>query len=137
MSTISHMQQELQLLESTATCAACPGWYTTAGMSSWTQTLLNLSSNDYLGLASDQGLAPNEFLRTLTPDTFCPPLSSRLLTGQLHRLRRAGSRTGTPFRHGSRTGVQQRVSCQHGHPARRKRCTDADTCRQARPCQPD
>lgn len=43
--------------------------------------MLNLSSNDYLGLASDRKLR-EEFLQTLTPDTFLPTSSSsRLLTG--------------------------------------------------------
>ena len=43
--------------------------------------MLNLSSNDYLGLAADRELR-EEFLRTLTPDTFLPTSSSsRLLTG--------------------------------------------------------
>ena len=43
--------------------------------------MLNLSSNDYLGLASDRALR-EEFLRTLTPGTFLPTSSSsRLLTG--------------------------------------------------------
>lgn len=45
------------------------------------QRMLNLSSNDYLGLAADRGLR-EEFLETLTPDTFLPTSSSsRLLTG--------------------------------------------------------
>ena len=43
--------------------------------------MLNLSSNDYLGLAADRELR-EEFLKTLTPDTFLPTSSSsRLLTG--------------------------------------------------------
>ena len=43
--------------------------------------MLNLSSNDYLGLAADRKLR-EEFLQTLTPDTFQPTSSSsRLLTG--------------------------------------------------------
>lgn len=43
--------------------------------------MLNLSSNDYLGLAADVKLR-EEFLRTLTPETFIPTSSSsRLLTG--------------------------------------------------------
>lgn len=43
--------------------------------------MLNLSSNDYLGLAADRELR-EEFLGTLTPDTFMPTASSsRLLTG--------------------------------------------------------
>ena len=45
------------------------------------QRMLNLSSNDYLGLANDISLR-EEFLRTLTPETFLPTSSSsRLLTG--------------------------------------------------------
>lgn len=45
------------------------------------QRMLNLSSNDYLGLATDSSLR-EEFLHTLTPDTFLPTSSSsRLLTG--------------------------------------------------------
>ncbi len=43
--------------------------------------MLNLSSNDYLGLANDVELR-REFLATLTPETFLPSASSsRLLTG--------------------------------------------------------
>lgn len=43
--------------------------------------MLNLSSNDYLGLTADRKLR-EEFLKTLTPDTFLPTSSSsRLLTG--------------------------------------------------------
>ena len=43
--------------------------------------MLNLSSNDYLGLADARDLR-EEFLATLTPDTFLPSSSSsRLLTG--------------------------------------------------------
>lgn len=45
------------------------------------QHMLNLSSNDYLGLAADRELR-EEFLQTLTPDNFLPTSSSsRLLTG--------------------------------------------------------
>ena len=43
--------------------------------------MLNLSSNDYLGLAANTDLR-REFLETLTPETFLPTSSSsRLLTG--------------------------------------------------------
>ena len=43
--------------------------------------MLNLSSNDYLGLATDKELR-KAFLETLTPETFQPSASSsRLLTG--------------------------------------------------------
>ena len=45
------------------------------------QRMLNLSSNDYLGLANDVSLR-EEFLKTITPETFLPSSSSsRLLTG--------------------------------------------------------
>ena len=45
------------------------------------QRMLNLSSNDYLGLANDVSLR-EEFLKTMTPETFLPTSSSsRLLTG--------------------------------------------------------
>lgn len=45
------------------------------------QRMLNLSSNDYLGLAANRGMR-EEFMRTLTPDLFLPSSSSsRLLTG--------------------------------------------------------
>ena len=45
------------------------------------QRMLNLSSNDYLGLADNLSLR-NDFLKTLTPQTFLPTSSSsRLLTG--------------------------------------------------------
>lgn len=45
------------------------------------QRMLNLSSNDYLGLANDLSLR-EEFLKTITPETFLPTSSSsRLLTG--------------------------------------------------------
>lgn len=45
------------------------------------QRMLNLSSNDYLGLSNDLSLR-NDFLETLTPQTFLPTSSSsRLLTG--------------------------------------------------------
>ena len=43
--------------------------------------MLNLSSNDYLGLGTDRKIR-EDFLQTLTPDSFLPTSSSsRLLTG--------------------------------------------------------
>ena len=46
------------------------------------QRMLNLSSNDYLGLANDLSLR-EEFLKNLTPESFLPTSSSsRLLTGK-------------------------------------------------------
>ena len=45
------------------------------------QRMVNLSSNDYLGLANNISLR-KEFLKTITPETFLPTSSSsRLLTG--------------------------------------------------------
>ena len=54
--------------------------------------MLNLSSNDYLGLANEVSLR-EAFLKTITPETFLPTSSSsRLLTGKTvlviaHRMR--------------------------------------------------
>lgn len=76
------MQQELQLLKEHSNLRRLPdivhdGRDVIVGG----QRMLNLSSNDYLGLASDRRLR-EEFLSTLTPDTFMPTSSSsRLLTG--------------------------------------------------------
>lgn len=52
------------------------------------QHMLNLSSNDYLGLGHDVGLR-QEFLETLTPENFFPTSSSsRLLTGNFFAYRK-------------------------------------------------
>ncbi|NCC10463.1 MAG: 8-amino-7-oxononanoate synthase [Bacteroidia bacterium] len=77
------------------------------------QQLVNLSSNDYLGLASDKALRA-EFLSTLTPETFLPSASSsRLLTGnfpvyeQLERLlaERFGAESALVFNSGYHANV--------------------------------
>lgn len=76
------MQQELQRLKEQSNLRSLPrmvhdGRHVLVNG----QQMLNLSSNDYLGLATDSGLR-EEFLHTLTPDTFLPTSSSsRLLTG--------------------------------------------------------
>ena len=82
MSTISHMQQELQLLEEHSNLRRLPRMvHDGRDVIVNGKRMLNLSSNDYLGLASDRALR-EEFLRALTPDTFLPTSSSsRLLTG--------------------------------------------------------
>lgn len=82
MSTISRMQQELQLLEAHSNLRRLPEMtHSGRDVTVNGRRMLNLSSNDYLGLASDRKLR-EEFLRTLTPDTFLPTSSSsRLLTG--------------------------------------------------------
>ena len=52
------------------------------------QRMLNLSSNDYLGLAGSLYLK-EEFLKTITPETFLPSSSSsRLLTGNFSVYRK-------------------------------------------------
>lgn len=138
MDIIHEMQQELQHLEEHSNLRRLPkmvhdGRHVIVNGA----RMLNLSSNDYLGLASDRSLR-EEFLRTLTPDTFLPASSSsRLLTGNFTVYEELEAGAGAPFRYGSRIDFQQRVSCQYGYPACRKRCADADTCRQARPRQSD
>jgi 8-amino-7-oxononanoate synthase len=85
--------------------------------------MLNLSSNDYLGLAAERGLR-QEFLATLTPDTFMPTSSSsRLLTGNFdvytrleHRLAELfGREAALVFNSGyhMNTGILPAVSDAH------------------------
>lgn len=76
------MQQELQQLEEHSNLRRLPGMiHDGRDVIVNGRRMLNLSSNDYLGLASDRKLR-EDFLRTLTPDTFTPTSSSsRLLTG--------------------------------------------------------
>lgn len=79
---ITNLQQELQLLKEKKNFRSLPSLIhdgrevTVDG-----QRMLNLSSNDYLGLANDPSLREG-FLKTITPKTFMPTSSSsRLLTG--------------------------------------------------------
>lgn len=85
--------------------------------------MLNLSSNDYLGLAAERELR-QEFLATLTPDTFLPTSSSsRLLTGNFdvytrleHRLAELfGREAALVFNSGyhMNTGILPAVSDAH------------------------
>lgn len=82
MNILNQMQQELQQLKEKSNLRALPslvheGRYVLADG----RRMLNLSSNDYLGLAADCSLR-EEFLQTLTADNFLPTSSSsRLLTG--------------------------------------------------------
>ncbi len=82
MNATEYMQQKLQELKEHSNLRSLPpmthhGRYVTTGG----RRMLNLSSNDYLGLAANRELK-EEFLPSLTPDTFLPTTSSsRLLTG--------------------------------------------------------
>ena len=82
MTTIEQMQQELQELKEKSNLRKLPA-ITHKGRNVIVdgQRMLNLSSNDYLGLANDRKLR-QEFRETLTTETFLPTSSSsRLLTG--------------------------------------------------------
>lgn len=82
MNRIEQMQQELQELKEHSNLRRLPQM-THDGREVVIngKRMLNLSSNDYLGLAADRELR-EEFLKSLTPDTFLPTSSSsRLLTG--------------------------------------------------------
>lgn len=76
------MQQELQILEERSNLRRLPQMiHDGRDVIVNGQQMLNLSSNDYLGLTADLKLR-EEFLQTLTPENFLPTSSSsRLLTG--------------------------------------------------------
>lgn len=82
MHTTNFMQQELQQLKEHSNLRRLPEMiHDGRNVIVDGKRMLNLSSNDYLGLAADRVLR-EEFLNTLTPDTFMPTSSSsRLLTG--------------------------------------------------------
>ena len=72
MSLLKQMQQELLQLEEHSNLRHLPKMtHDGREVIVNNKRMLNLSSNDYLGLASDRALR-EEFLRTLTPDTFLP-----------------------------------------------------------------
>lgn len=82
MNAIEQMQQELQALKERSNLRALPALtHEGRDVIAGGRRMLNLSSNDYLGLASDRKLR-EEFLQGLTADSFLPTSSSsRLLTG--------------------------------------------------------
>lgn len=82
MNIINQMQQELQQLKERSNLRTLPAlMHEGRDVIVNGQRMLNLSSNDYLGLAADRKLR-EEFLQSLTPECFLPTSSSsRLLTG--------------------------------------------------------
>lgn len=80
--TLDNIKQELQTLKEKKNYRSLPP-LTHKGRNVIVngKQMLNLSSNDYLGLANNLSLR-KEFLETITPETFLPTSSSsRLLTG--------------------------------------------------------
>lgn len=74
MSIIEQMQQELQELKESSNLRTLPDpIHEGRDVIANGQRMLNLSSNDYLGLATDRTLR-EEFLKELTADSFCQHL---------------------------------------------------------------
>lgn len=98
MILIEQMQQELQELETKSNLRKLPGiLHEGRDVIVNGQRMLNLSSNDYLGLANDIELR-REFLETLTPETFLPTSSSsRLLTGNFTAYEQLEQQLATAF----------------------------------------
>lgn len=82
MSPLTGWQRELTLLKETSNLRCLPAVrHCGREVEAAGKVMLNLSSNDYLGLASHLPLRA-EFLQSLTPEAFLPSASSsRLLTG--------------------------------------------------------
>ena len=82
MSLFEELEQELDCLKSKNNLRRLPATHHRGReVEADGNVMLNLSSNDYLGLATDADLRAG-FLQTLTPDSFLPSASSsRLLTG--------------------------------------------------------
>ena len=80
--TLEHINQELQTLKEKKNYRSLPPLiHEGRDVLLNGQRMLNLSSNDYLGLSNDISLR-KEFLKTLTPETFLSTASSsRLLSG--------------------------------------------------------
>lgn len=98
MILIEQMQQELQELEAKSNLRKLPGiLHEGRDVIVNGQRMLNLSSNDYLGLANDIELR-RDFLETLTPETFLPTSSSsRLLTGNFTACEQLEQQFATAF----------------------------------------
>ncbi|WP_101545682.1 8-amino-7-oxononanoate synthase [Bacteroides cutis] len=121
MHTTDFMQQELQQLKEHSNLRRLPEMiHDGRNVIVDGKRMLNLSSNDYLGLAADRVLR-EEFLNTLTSDTFMPTSSSsRLLTGnfsiyeelETELARLFGTETALIFNSGyhANTGILPAVS---------------------------
>lgn len=98
MNPLQSLEEELALLQSKSNLRCLPdthhrGKEVVTGVG----IMLNLSSNDYLGLATDVSLR-EEFLHGLTPETFLPTSSSsRLLTGNFDVYTRLENRLAIMF----------------------------------------
>lgn len=93
-----YMQQTLQQLEAGSNLRRLPRLvHEGRDVRVGGQRMLNLSSNDYLGLSSDLDLR-RRFLEGLTPETFLPTSSSsRLLTGNFTVYEELEERLATLF----------------------------------------
>lgn len=98
MSAIEQMRQELTLLQQQNNLRSLPALvHEGREVLIDHRRMLNLSSNDYLGLASNEELR-REFLQTLTPENFLPASSSsRLLTGNFTAYRRLENELASLF----------------------------------------
>ena len=111
MNVTDQMQQELQGLKERSNLRTLPaliheGREVIAGG----QRMLNLSSNDYLGLAADRNLR-EEFLQELTADSFLPTSSSsRLLTGNFTVYAELEQTLAQLFGYHANTGILPAVS---------------------------
>lgn len=98
MSAIEQMRQELTLLQQQNNLRSLPALvHEGREVLIDHRRMLNLSSNDYLGLASNEELH-REFLQTLTPENFLPASSSsRLLTGNFTAYRQLENELASLF----------------------------------------
>ena len=129
-------QQELDKLEACGNLRVLPE---TCSDGKWIEAggrrMLNLSSNDYLGLASDKALR-EEFLRTVKGFVLFF-LVFTVTDGQLPCLSGTGIAAGFVVWSGECTGVQQRVSHEYGNSSGGDRCKHADFSRQISACKSD
>ena len=96
--TLEHINQELQTLKEKKNYRSLPPLiHEGRDVLLNGQRMLNLSSNDYLGLSNDISLR-KEFLKALTPETFLPTSSSsRLLTGNFSDYQKLEQQLATMF----------------------------------------